>query len=75
VLFTGNEETPKTISRILPGWFLLCSVVAGVLCLLLTPLAWYVRRTKPPRSIMVTAIVIGVLPLIVVTVMQIMHRT
>src|SRR5262245_55328359 len=55
VLFTG-EETPQMVARILPGWFLLCSLITGIVCLILTPLAYFVRRTKPPTSIMVTAI-------------------
>jgi len=70
VFFAGQQELPKMVARVLPGWFLLCSVLSGIVCLILTPLAWHVRRHKPPISIMVTAIVIGVVPLIALTIIQ-----
>lgn len=44
---------------------LFVTIATGVLCLVFTPLALRVRRTPPPRSITIGAVVIGVLPLVV----------
>jgi hypothetical protein len=48
------------------GVMLFVTVATGVMCLVFTPLALRVRKTPPPRSVTVAAIVIGVLPIVVV---------
>lgn len=60
-----GEEIPP-VARILPGWFLLCAVVTGGLCLLLTPLVYRVRRSPPPWPVTVGVIIISLTPLVAV---------
>jgi hypothetical protein len=48
------------------GVMLFAALATGLLCLAFTPLALRVRKTPPPRSITVAAVVIGVLPMVVV---------
>jgi hypothetical protein len=43
---------------------LFVTIATGALCLAFTPLTYRVRRTPPPRSITIGAVVIGVLPLV-----------
>jgi hypothetical protein len=64
VTWIGGEGVPP-VAKILPAWFLFCAVLTGLLCLLLTPLVYRLRRVKPPRSITITALAIGVAPLII----------
>ena len=45
---------------------LLVAVATGVLCLLFTPLAARVRQTAPPRSITISAVLIGLAPLVTI---------
>ena len=49
------------------------AVVTGVMCLALTPLALRTRKTPPPRSVTVTALVIGALPILVLIVGAILN--
>lgn len=56
------------LARVLPGWFLFCGTVTGLLCLALTPVVYAVRKTKPPRSVTIVAVVIGILPLLVLVI-------
>jgi hypothetical protein len=43
---------------------LFVTIATGILCLAFTPLVYRVRRTPPPRSITIGAVVIGVFPLV-----------
>ena len=45
---------------------LFVAVVTGALCLAFTPLALRIRKTSPPRSVTIAALVIGALPIVVV---------
>jgi len=45
------------------GMLLAVALLTGVLCLLFTPLTYRVRRTPPPRSIAIAAVLIGLAPL------------
>jgi hypothetical protein len=47
---------------------LLTAAATGLLCLGLTPLALRVRRTPPPRSITIAAVVVGLLPWLVIAI-------
>jgi hypothetical protein len=40
---------------------------------LLTPVAYIIRRRKPPLSIMIAAIMIGAMPLVVLAVLEILE--
>ena len=57
---------PVTLLQVLGGVMLFVALVAGVVTLLLTPLVLKLAKTRPPSSIVLTAIVAGVLPLVVV---------
>jgi hypothetical protein len=46
------------------GVFLFVALLTGFLCLLLTPLALKVRRTRPPGPVVVGAVLIGLSPLL-----------
>jgi hypothetical protein len=60
----GDSDKLPAVSRVLPSWFLFCAVVTGLLCLVLTPLVHKIRRQPPPRSVTITAVVIGLVPLV-----------
>ena len=49
---------------LLADLFLLVSLVAGILALLLTPIVYRIREIKPPRAIVLTVLGIGLLPAI-----------
>jgi hypothetical protein len=50
------------------GMLLLVSLTTGVVCLLLTPLAYRVRRDPPPRAITIAAILIGLAPIVTIAI-------
>lgn len=52
------------LAALTTGTMLLAALVTGVVCLLLTPVVWRMRTIKPPRPIVVAAVVIGLAPLI-----------
>ncbi len=53
--------------QVLSGTLLLVAVLAGLCTLLLTPVTLKLREVPPPRPIVVSAIVIGLIPLLTVT--------
>jgi hypothetical protein len=48
---------------LLPYVTLVIGLVSGVLCLLLTPLVYRLRKTPPPQLITLGAVLIGLAPL------------
>jgi hypothetical protein len=56
---------------VVAGMLLFVALATGLLCLLFTPLAYRVRRTAPPRTIAVAAVLIGLAPLITLIVLAI----
>lgn len=69
-------EDPATLPesvRMLPGLLLLIALATGVLCLLLTPLAYRIRRVPPPGGVVVIAVAVGALPLVAVLLMQLLR--
>ncbi len=70
----GDPEKLTPLAKVLPGWFLFCGMTTGALCLALTPVAWYVRKTKPPRSVMITAVVIGLVPFVTILARSLLER-
>jgi hypothetical protein len=63
-LFADADQLP-VVARILPGWFLLCATLTGLLSLALMPVVYYTRRTPPPLSISIAVAVIGLAPLVI----------
>lgn len=55
------------------GVFLFVALLTGLLCLLFTPLTLLSRRRPPPRSISAAAVLIGLSPLIVYTLLAVFH--
>jgi hypothetical protein len=51
------------------GVLLFGALTTGLLCLLLTPLALIVRRTRPPRAVTFGAILIALAPLLLLVVL------
>jgi len=59
----NSDETPAAL-RMLPGWLLAVALITGVLCLLLTPLAYRLRRAPPPTGVTLIAAAVGASPLL-----------
>jgi hypothetical protein len=59
------EDQPNALYMI-PQTLLLVAFVAGVVALLLTPLVHRLRRSRPPISITIAALLIGVLPIVTI---------
>jgi hypothetical protein len=55
------------------GTILLVAVTTGLVCLLLTPLVYRVRRTAPPRSITIGAALVGLAPLVAIAVLSLLN--
>lgn len=53
---------------LVPTTLMMVALLAGILVLVLTPLTYRVRRSRPPLSITIGAIVIALFPLVVVLV-------
>ena len=51
---------------VIPGVMLMVAVFTGILALILTPITLRTRRSPPPRTITIAAVVIGVLPLLII---------
>jgi hypothetical protein len=49
---------------------LFAALITGVLCLALTPLAHRVRATRPPRSVTMGAVLIGLSPIVLLVVLS-----
>jgi hypothetical protein len=56
------SEGPN-LARTAAGALLLAALVTGVLCLVLTPVVWRIRRIKPPLAIVAAAVLVGLAPL------------
>lgn len=67
------EDLPAAVG-LLPGLLMLIAVTTGILCLLLTPLAWHVRRQPPPLGVVVLAVVIGASPLLTLLVLRLASK-
>lgn len=52
--------------QILAGTLLVVALVAGLVTLLLTPLTLKLRTTPPPRPIVVSALIAGIIPIVTV---------
>jgi len=55
------------------GVLLFVAIVTGAVCLALTPLAYRVRATRPPRAVTIGAILIGLSPIVLLVVLFIVN--
>jgi hypothetical protein len=53
------------------GVLLFVALMTGILCMALTPLVYRVRNTAPPRAIAVSAVMIGLAPMVLLIVLGI----
>src|SRR4029453_15552378 len=56
---------------LVPSTLMLVAVLTGVLLVVMTPLAYRVRKSRPPLAVTVAAIVIAVAPLVTVAVLAV----
>ena len=56
---------------LVPQTLMIVAVLTGLLLLVVTPLAYRVRRSRPPLAITIAALAIGVAPLIAVAVIAV----
>ncbi|GIW96413.1 MAG: hypothetical protein KatS3mg110_4454 [Pirellulaceae bacterium] len=61
-LLVWSAAGRQIIGPMVPGWFSFCALVTATICLGLTPLVWYVRRQKPPPSVLLAVLVISLVP-------------
>ena len=62
--YPGPVDKPHPLG-LLSNTLFFVAILSGLLCLALTPLAYRIRRQKPPTMIIMAAVVAGALPLIV----------
>jgi hypothetical protein len=64
--FAGPRAHPLVV---VAGMLLFVALATGLLCLLLTPLAYRVRNSAPPRAIGIAAVLIGLAPMVTLIVL------
>ena len=72
-LFPPAADHPHPFTSI-AAVLLLVAVATGVLCLLFTPLAARVRQSPAPRSITISAVLIGLAPLVTIVVKALLAK-
>lgn len=60
----GSVDLPQTV-RAMPGLMLLSALMTGILSLILLPLAYHFRRTRPPPIVTVFSATVALVPLII----------
>jgi hypothetical protein len=62
--FYLQPEPPESMAplALLPGIMLIIGLIAGGLCLLLTPLIYKIRKSPPPFPITVVVVLISLIP-------------
>lgn len=66
---TGAQHPFDRIASVL----LFTALMTGVLCLALTPLVCRVRANRPPRSVTIGAVLIGLSPILLLVVLSILR--
>jgi hypothetical protein len=61
--YAGGDDTSRAAWTLLPQITLVMSLVTGILCLVLIPLVYRLRITRPPDAITFVAVLIGLAPL------------
>ena len=61
----GYPPPPREVHPLgfMPGLFLMVAIVTGLMCLVLMPVVYRVRRDPPPRPIAIAAVIVSLLPL------------
>ncbi len=54
------------------GVLLFVAIITGLVCLALTPLAYRVRATRPPRAVTIGAVLIGLSPIVLLVVLSVL---
>ncbi len=58
------EEQKLAIQQAaLPGMILFVAIITGIICLVLAPVVYRVRRVPPPRSVTIFAVAVGLTPM------------
>jgi hypothetical protein len=68
LVFPAAAGVEHPLARI-AGVLLFVALVTGTCCLALTPLAYRVRRARPPRAITIAAVIIGLAPWVTLVVL------
>lgn len=62
------EGRPQ-LAAALAGGLLLAALVTGAACLLLTPIVWRLRKSKPPLAVGMAAVLVGLAPMITLVIL------
>lgn len=65
----GSKHPLAQVSSVL----LFAALITGVVCVAFTPLVYRVRKTPPPSSITVAAVMIGVAPIVLLVVLNLLQ--
>jgi hypothetical protein len=67
-IMAANPAVPGRPHPMLPlsSVMLFVALATGIVCLVFTPLAYRVRRSRPPTAITIAAILIGLSPLVTI---------
>ncbi|MDG2384020.1 MAG: hypothetical protein P8N76_20275 [Pirellulaceae bacterium] len=68
ILLMTNDASDRL--RVLSTTLLLVAFLSGTITLILTPVASRLRRTAPPRSIVIIAYIMGIVPLITIALLS-----
>ena len=58
-LALSRWQSVPNLAKLTAGALLLAALVTGIVCLVLTPLVWRLRRIKPPLAIVAAAVLVG----------------
>ena len=72
-LLVRNFAKPPPSLEILPGLLLLVSALSGLVAASLTPLVVRLRKTQPPTAITRAAVVLGLFPIVLLVVLEIIY--
>jgi hypothetical protein len=61
--YQGKLDERQAAWRLLPDITLVMGLATGMICLLLTPLVYRFRKTPPPDSITIVAVLVALAPL------------
>jgi len=63
ILVFAEEQEIAIQQAALPGFILFIGIITGIICLVLTPVVYQVRRVPPPRSVAIFAVAVGLTPM------------
>ncbi len=59
-------------ARTIAGGLLLAALVTGLLCLLLTPVVWWLPRTRPPVPLVLFGVLVGIAPVVTLVILSVL---